>query len=107
MPRRERGAIMGNILTSIEECQMNDEGGRVRLTHVAKRANVAYDRLVAYVTHLKGAGLVNGNGEGPMLTDQGRRFLSPYRAWVGAIQTLGLDAPVMENATAGLANSTD
>lgn len=76
--RREKSTILGEVLGAIEDERV--ASGDVRLTSVASRANVAYDRLLAYLAELERAGLVVDAGE-PHLSLEGRAALDHYRAW--------------------------
>lgn len=78
MARRERWDIIGSILLAVEA--EHAEAQAPRVTKIADRANVAYDRLVGYLDTLRAAGLVAGDRV-PALTPKGREFLAAYRAW--------------------------
>lgn len=87
MPRRERWAIIGAILTGIElETQ---QGARARTTRVAAHANLPFDRLRTYLDELAAAGLLADDP--PTLTPKGREFLVEYRRWSRVLGAFGLD----------------
>ena len=88
MPRRERWTIYGAILQSIDEHQ-RAAGPDARVTHVAMRANVPYDRLMTYLDELAGAGLVTRDRM-PQITSEGRVFLEHYVRWKEILGRYGL-----------------
>ena len=88
MPRRERWTIIGAILLEVEREGARGELGRV--TNIALRANLPYDRLVTYLGDLEAAGFVQ-LGRVPALTEKGRAFLREYRQWLEVLQRFGLD----------------
>lgn len=64
-----------------------------RISSIAARANIAYDRLHPYLEDLAAAGLVKlgVNGSVPELTPKGLEFLRRYRAWTGFLEEFGLE----------------
>ncbi|MGQ0534456.1 MAG: winged helix-turn-helix domain-containing protein [Methanobacteriota archaeon] len=94
MARRERWAVVGSILYAIDE-EHRTAGDRARMTRVATRANLAYDRLQVYIADLTGAGLVARNGGIPHITESGMEFLRRYRIWQECLRGIGLEAPVL------------
>ncbi|MGQ0537110.1 MAG: winged helix-turn-helix domain-containing protein [Methanobacteriota archaeon] len=89
MVRRERWALVGSILEAIEE-ERERGGERARVTNVANRANLAYDRHQLYLANLSAAGLIEANGSMPHLTDRGADFLRRYREWLAYLNEIGL-----------------
>lgn len=89
MGRRERWAIMGDILAAL--LQENAKGEEGRISNVAVRANVAYDRLQVQLGELEAAGLIARAGAMPRLTEKGLAFLRHYRAWTSVLEDFGLD----------------
>lgn len=87
--RRERYAIIGAILHEID--RERAKGDEARITNVALRANLSYDRLLAYVDKLVAAGLVVAEGRMPALTQKGREFLTHYRQWLSVLDRFGVD----------------
>lgn len=89
MKRRERYAILGDILDAVARVadQAGNGGG---ITAVATRANLPHDRLTPYIAELRAAGLVEG--ETFALTPDGRAFLAKYRAWRRVIDRFGLES---------------
>lgn len=89
MPRRERGSILADILASLEAEAATPEP---RITNVAMRANVPYDRLQAYLATLQERGLValGENGRMPRVTPAGQEFLRAYRQWGEALDRFGI-----------------
>lgn len=60
------------------------------MTNVATRANLPYDRLLAYLEELATAELVTRDRM-PRLTDRGRDFLRQYRQWMEVLNRFGLE----------------
>jgi len=87
--RRERWDIIGQVLDALE---MHTErfGPNARVTNVATRANVAYDRLQEYLDELARSGLVTQD-KMPRLTEKGKEFLRLYRQWREVLGRFGLD----------------
>ncbi|HET6404063.1 MAG TPA: winged helix-turn-helix domain-containing protein [Candidatus Thermoplasmatota archaeon] len=83
MSRRERWAIFGAILYALDEERARTP--HVRLSNVAARANVAYNRLGEHLQALAEAGLVD-NLQSPSITARGRRFLEEYSTWSRTMQ---------------------
>jgi predicted transcriptional regulator len=94
--RRERYAILGDILAAIERA-----GGEAepRVTAVAQRANLPHGRLMGYLVELRDAGLVTNEGA---LTPSGRDFLRKYREWCEVLERFGLEPPRDEGGGARL-----
>lgn len=88
MPRRERWSVIGAILTALD----SDAGpDRAKLTTIAARANVAYDRLQAYLQDLTQAGLLVTGPDGAFeVTEKGREYLRMYRQWTEVLDRFGL-----------------
>lgn len=91
MPRRERWSVIGDILGAI--VQEQTKGGGARISNVAARANIAYDRLQPYLDDLYAAGILVPDPENavPNLTQKGRDFLKHYRTWTAVLGDFGLD----------------
>ena len=87
MARRERWGVVGSILESIDRERV-EKGEMARITNVAVRANVPYDRLVAYLEDMRGAGLVLMD-KMPRLTPEGEEVLRQYRQWVEVMRRYG------------------
>jgi predicted transcriptional regulator len=85
MRRRERWDILGVILTELAA-----GGAETPLTRIAQRANVPYDRFLAYLQELRDGGLL-GPGDRPALTDKGFALLRSWRQWEAVLQRFGLD----------------
>jgi predicted transcriptional regulator len=88
LPRRERWGIIGAILDAIE--QEAQRGEQARVSNVAVRANLSYDRLIGYLNDLAAAGMVEGERM-PRLTAKGRQFLQEYRQWRTVLDRFGLE----------------
>jgi predicted transcriptional regulator len=89
--RRERWSIIGAILTAIQE-EVSRKGPEARVTHVAVRANVPYDRLTNYLKDLEESEFITPNGNGmPKLTPKGREFLKEYAEFKSVLSRFGLD----------------
>lgn len=89
MPRRENWSIIGAILEAIAE-QVAQAGDNARLTNVATRANVAYDRLQKYMQELQERGMV-APGPLPRLTEKGYEFLRMYKMWREILGRFGIE----------------
>ncbi|HET6404064.1 MAG TPA: winged helix-turn-helix domain-containing protein [Candidatus Thermoplasmatota archaeon] len=91
MPRRERWSVIGDILAALAHERAKGDGARI--SNVAARANIAYDRLQPYLDEIAAAGLIllSTNGGVPELTPKGREFLRHYKAWTGVLEDFGLD----------------
>ncbi|MGQ0537111.1 MAG: winged helix-turn-helix domain-containing protein [Methanobacteriota archaeon] len=88
MPRRERWSVIGDVLSAIDD-QHREAGTKARVTKVAIRTNLAYDRLQEYLVELSAAGFVT-NAEMPRLTPRGEEFLRQYRAWTQFLAEVGI-----------------
>lgn len=87
MPRRERSSIVGGILDALSRSASE---GNPKLTHVALRCNLPYDRFRDYVADMQRRGLLDP--ENPFrLTPAGRELLQSYRAWREALRLFGMD----------------
>jgi predicted transcriptional regulator len=108
LPRREKWAIVGAILGELDA--ESERGANARLTNVAQRANVAYDRLQAYIVELEATGFVTA-GRVPALTTKGRDFLRQFRAWMELVDRFGFGEggtwppPALRRAQAGAASA--
>jgi predicted transcriptional regulator len=89
MRRRERWSVVVAIVEAIDE-QWQEAGEDARVTNVATRANLPYDRLMLYLEDLAEAGLVTRDRM-PRLTDKGREFLRAARDWREVLGRFGLD----------------
>lgn len=90
-PRRERWSVIGDILSAI--VHERAKGDAARISNVAARANIAYDRLQPYLDELVAAGILT-KVEGasiPDVTEKGRDFLRHYRSWKSVLDDFGLD----------------
>jgi predicted transcriptional regulator len=87
VPRRERWGVVGSILDSIER-EHAERGPQARVTNVAVRANVPYDRLVSYLESMSAAGLVTLDRM-PRLTPEGDEVLRQYRQWIEVVRRYG------------------
>lgn len=87
MGRRERWGVIGAILAELD--REAGRGPQARLSNVATRANLPYDRLQAYLQDLVAAGFLAGD-RFPTLTDKGRSFLDEYRQWQRVLERFGL-----------------
>jgi predicted transcriptional regulator len=88
MTRREHVCVAGDILSAIRAGE-TDVLARPGLTGLATRANVAFDRLQAYLVELRRLGLVVGERR-PALTLAGQEFLSHFHQWNRALERFGL-----------------
>jgi predicted transcriptional regulator len=75
------------VLDSIDR-ERSEKGDLARVTNVAVRANVPYDRLVNYLADLDTAGLVSLDRM-PRLTAEGEEVLKQYRQWVEVMRRYG------------------
>lgn len=87
MARRERWGVAGSILDAIDREHAEKRDG-ARVTNVATRANVPYDRLVTYLESLSQAGLVTLD-KMPRLTPEGEEVLRQYRQWTEVAKRYG------------------
>lgn len=87
--RRERLTVITDVLSAlVEESSRRSD---VRLTTVAARANIAYDRLQRYLDELQAGGLVTIPSDGiPRVTERGRELLRHSRAWSSVLSQYGL-----------------
>lgn len=68
--------------------------GEERMTRVAAKVNIPYDRFVQYIEELRARGLISQPEEGtPRLTAEGRRVLESYRLWAQTVEAFGLASP--------------
>jgi predicted transcriptional regulator len=94
--RRERITLLGALLENLALAQ--DEPGGLKLTRVAMRTNLAYDRFHDLFTELQNMGLVTR--EVPYnLTPAGRELLAKYRTLHRALRELGLVATALDPST--------
>lgn len=85
--RRERWGVIGAVLAAVDlEAARNSTG---RMTGIAARANIAYDRLQGYLSELQLRGLIAGDP--PKLTPKGREFLAQYRRWQEVLKRYGFE----------------
>ncbi|MEA3198597.1 MAG: Winged helix-turn-helix [Thermoplasmata archaeon] len=87
LPRRERWGVAGSILEAIDR-EHTERGPQARVTNVAVRANVPYDRLVTYLESMAAAGLVQLD-KMPRLTPEGEDVLRQYRQWTEVVRRYG------------------
>ncbi|HVM44909.1 MAG TPA: winged helix-turn-helix domain-containing protein [Candidatus Thermoplasmatota archaeon] len=86
MGRRDRSAILGEVMQALSEA---GGAGDTRLTAVATRTNLPYDRLQEYVRDLQARGLVDP--QNPFrLTPEGRELLAAFRSWRERLGMFGL-----------------
>ncbi|HVM44845.1 MAG TPA: winged helix-turn-helix domain-containing protein [Candidatus Thermoplasmatota archaeon] len=88
MVRRERWSVIGDILSAIQN--ERSRGMAPRISNVAARANVAYDRLDPYLAELESAGLIMRDSAFPEVTAKGHEFLRHYRTWTAVLDDFGL-----------------
>jgi predicted transcriptional regulator len=88
LTRRDRWSIWGAILVALHD-ERTTLGEGARLTTVAQRANVPYDRLIAYLDDLAARGLVTRDRP-PRITPEGGEFLRHYRQWNDVLDRFGL-----------------
>ena len=86
--RREHWCIAGDILEAIDDVSRRMDG-IVVMSRLSSTANVAFDRLRAYLVQMEGLGLLT-NAESPSLTPEGREFLLYYRQWNRVLERFGL-----------------
>lgn len=91
MPRRERWSVIGDIVSAIQHELGKGSAGRI--SNVATRANIAYDRLQPYLDELAATGLIltRDGSAVPELTPKGREFLRHYRTWTAVLEDFGLE----------------
>jgi predicted transcriptional regulator len=87
--RRERWTILGEVLDALQH-ERAGMGDGARLTIVAQRANLPYDRLITYLEELAERGLVTPDRP-PRITPQGVEFLSHYTQWRAILGRFGLE----------------
>ena len=63
-----------------------------RLTHVAMRCNLPYDRFKEYLEDLQARGLVQKD-DPFTLTGEGRKLLDTYKAWREGLRLFGMAEP--------------
>lgn len=78
---------MGSILEAIDR-EHAERGAQARVTNVAVRANVPYDRLVSYLESMSLAGLVTLD-KMPRLSPEGEEVLRQYRQWIEVVRRYG------------------
>lgn len=88
--RRERWTMLASVLRAIE-AERTGAGDDARATNAAARAGVPYDRFQGYVAELRNAGLVEGEGRLPRVTQKGHEYLRQYNAWMENLARFGLD----------------
>lgn len=88
--RRERWTMLASVLRAIEAERVS-AGEEARATNAAARAGVPYDRFQGYLTELRAAGLVEGAGRLPAVTQKGHEYLKQYNAWMENLARFGLD----------------
>lgn len=81
--------MIGDLLASIQI--ESARGSLGRASNVASRANIAYDRMEAYLDELSAAGLITRTAGVPALTPKGAEFLKQYRAWTAVLEDFGLE----------------
>lgn len=86
MPRRERSAIVGEVLEALSQA---GGAGDLRLTQVAMRCNLPYDRFQEYVRDMQARGLVDPH-DPFRLTTEGRELLAVFRSWRERLSMFGL-----------------
>lgn len=87
MPRRERSAILGEMLDALSQAGSR---GDLRLTQVAMRCNLPYDRFQDYLHDLQARGLVDAT-DPFRLTPEGRELLAVFRSWRERLGMFGLE----------------
>ena len=89
MARRERATIAGEMLEALSRAGgVSDK----RLTHVAMRVNLPYDRFKEYLEDMQRRGLVQKD-DPFMLTTEGRKLLDTYKAWREGLRLFGMADP--------------
>lgn len=88
--RRERWTMLASVLRAIE-AERAGAGADARATNAATRAGVPYDRFQSYVAELRQAGLVEGEGRLPAVTQKGHDYLRQYSVWMESLARFGLD----------------
>ncbi|HUR69458.1 MAG TPA: winged helix-turn-helix domain-containing protein [Candidatus Thermoplasmatota archaeon] len=78
---------MAAVLTALLEAAERKD---VRLTSVAAKANLPYDRLVLYLEDMAQMGLVTRD-KPPVVTPGGREFLESCKRWTSVLDRFGLD----------------
>jgi predicted transcriptional regulator len=86
MQRRERWAILGQLLALLDGA----DAGDLVMSRVAARANLPYDRFIDYLAELREGELVTADDR-PLLTEKGRALLKSWRQWEAVLQRFGLD----------------
>lgn len=90
MVRREKWSIVGALLIALDnEAQRSTTP---RMTNVASRANIAYDRMMLYIADLQRSGLVTDE-KFAHLTPKGREFLHHYKRWMELLDRFGMAPP--------------
>jgi predicted transcriptional regulator len=89
--RRERITLIGVVLDEI--ARAHGEAGELRLTRVAMRANLPYDRFTILLHDLQAKGLV-GSSPPYDLTPEGLDILRKYKGLQEALHAVGFaEAP--------------
>jgi predicted transcriptional regulator len=76
-------------MRAVDEQTRNPASG-FRLTNVAARANISYDRLLEYLDDLSDLGLLDLVGDRPEVTPKGREFLKAHREWSSVLERFGM-----------------
>ena len=87
MRRREKATLLGEILGAVAQAE---EDGERRLTRLAVRVNMPYDRFMEFIAELRVKGLVEEDRE-PRLTPRGFEVLRKFRGWKEVLAPLGFD----------------
>lgn len=88
MARRERWAVLGEILIALDR-ELREAGAGMSITRVGASANVPHDRLLGYLDEMAAAGLVSRDRP-PTITSEGRDFIQRYRALRDVVDRYGL-----------------
>jgi predicted transcriptional regulator len=85
--RRERATLIGEILEVVASAKAEGED---RLTRLAIRVNMPYDRFVEYLVDLEQKGLLERDPK-VRLTHKGSEMLRRFRGWREALRLFGFD----------------
>lgn len=87
--RRERLGVICDLLKGIvDERQRRPDP---RLSNLAAAANIAYDRMQAYLVEMHETGLISPvDGSFPRLTARGSELLRESRVWTQVLVEYGL-----------------
>lgn len=86
--KRDRKEIYAAVLAALEAERKTPEGGKeVRLTKVASRANVPFDRLKIYLGELVAKGLVVDGSW--VVTQAGREFVQEFYRFQRVLERFG------------------